>query len=214
VSHRQIKAKMRATAGQKQTALEKRPRPSFLLALVAMIVTCGQSPALEQPDPKQYFTVSPAVRAAGVAPAQRFAFLVGQWRVEQTFPLNQEAQQPDLREDWCVLPDGSMLGRSYREGDSDLRNVIEIRIVLEHGRYFHTLRGPSFTSGHMLRMPVVQVSPEGFASVSPTDHVPARTNYDRLKDGSIVASIYAIGDRDVTVYRMTSISRRLTDPTH
>jgi hypothetical protein len=155
------------------------------------------------------YAVSEPLASQSVTPARRFAFLVGEWRAEQIFPVVARPNKGSVvREDWTVQSDGSLLGKSYDEGDADPQHLIEIRLITKNGHYYHTLRGASFTGNQALTMPVVQWGIAGFVSVNATDHVPVRTSYDLASDGSIVGSIYSTGDRDIMVYRMTRLPRQ------
>jgi hypothetical protein len=174
-----------------------------IVAIVTCLAGAGGVAGTTSPFGPTTYSVAAAVRAHGVAPARQFGFLAGRWRVEQLLPPLPDAQRAVvIREDWSALPDGSMVGKSYTQGDTDPNAIIEIRLLMENDRYYHTLTGSTFTGGHLLKMPVVQAGRAAFASVNWNGHAPVRTNYDLLADGSISASIYILGDHQVSVYRM------------
>jgi hypothetical protein len=176
---------------------------TVVLAIAAILPGSGGHAGPTKPFGPTTYSVATAVRAHGVIPSRQFGFLVGQWRVEQLLPQpTQEQRAVVLREDWSALPDGSLVGRSYTQGRTDPHSIIEIRLLIERDSYYHTLQGPGFTGGQLLKMPVVQVGRASFASVNWNGHAPVRTNYDLLADGSISASIYLEGDSQVSVYHM------------
>jgi hypothetical protein len=149
------------------------------------------------------YSTPEAVRASTI-PAHQFAFLIGHWHVEQLFPKPSAAQPSErLLEDWAAQPDGSLIGKSFAESAADSAESIEIRVIVQQGRYFHTLSGRTFTGGKILKMPVVQAGSTAIVSVNAHAHRPTRTCYDRLPDGSILASIYLEQEGEYRIWHMT-----------
>ncbi len=193
------------SAGFAERGSRRHARRRLSLVLAAAML----SPVVLAAGVSGKYAVSEPLASQSVTPARRFAFLIGEWRAEQIFPVVAHPNKGSVvREDWTVQSDGSLLGKSYDEGDADPQHLIEIRLIMKNGHYYHTLRGASFTGNQALTMPVVQWGIASFVSVNATDHVPVRTSYDLAGDGSIVGSIYSTGDRDIIVYRMTRLPRQ------
>jgi hypothetical protein len=187
-------------------SLHPTPITVALASFAVASITCapGAAVALVQPPDAQHAAYSTSLGLKATRrPAEQFAFLIGKWRAAQLFPV---AAIADLYEDWTALADGSLLGQSYSSDKTvDQGDPIEIRLVIEDGRYVHTLRSRAFTGGTLMKMPVVQASRSTFVSVNGGAHIPARTTYDLLKDGTMIATIYVAETGSCIVYKMTRL---------